>query len=78
MQLATAFEAQLAAGQPHDLPPLQAPKQPPIDPSLSAPEVRTSQGLPTALRSQVSASLTAQRWTNQVLCRSRKVVGVLS
>ena len=38
-QSATAFEAQLATGQPHDLPALQAPKQPPIDPSLSAPEV---------------------------------------
>ena len=40
MQFATAFEAQLATGQPHDLPALQAPKQPPIDPTLSAPEVR--------------------------------------
>ena len=39
VQLATAFEAQLATGQPHNLPALQAPKQPPIDPSLSASEV---------------------------------------
>ncbi len=38
-QLATAFEAQLATGQPHNLPALQAPKQPPVDPSLSASEV---------------------------------------
>ena len=39
MQFATAFEAQLAAGQPHDLPALQAPKQTPVDSSLSASEV---------------------------------------
>ena len=52
MQFATAFEAQLATGQPHDLPVLQAPKQPPIDPSLSAPEVRSPQDLPSALRCQ--------------------------
>ena len=39
MQFATAFEAQLATGQPHDLPALQAPKQPPVDSSLSASEV---------------------------------------
>ena len=53
MQFATAFEPQLATGQPRDLPALQAPKQPPIDPSLSAPEVRPPQGLLIALRSQV-------------------------
>lgn len=59
MQFATAFEAQLATGQPHDLPALQAPKQPPIDPSLSAPEVRLSQDLPITLSRQVAASLKA-------------------
>lgn len=39
MEFATAFEAQLATGQSHDLPSLQAPKQPPVDSSLSASEV---------------------------------------
>ncbi len=39
MEFATAFEAQLATGQSHDLPALQAPKQPPVDSSLSASEV---------------------------------------
>ena len=39
MEFATAFEAQLATGQSHDLPALQAPKQPPVDNSLSASEV---------------------------------------
>ena len=39
MGFATAFEAQLATGQQHDLPALQAPQQPPVDSSLSASEV---------------------------------------
>lgn len=42
MECATAFEAQLATGQSHDLPALQAPKQPPVDSSLSASEVALS------------------------------------
>ena len=77
MQFATAFEAQLATGQPHDLPALQAPKQPPIDPSLSAPEVRPPQNLPTALRCQSSAPLKAWWWSAPVLSCSRNVVSVL-
>ena len=39
MEFATAFEAQLATGQSHDLPALQAPQQPPVDSSLSASKV---------------------------------------
>ena len=78
MQFATAFEAQLATGQPHDLPALQAPKQPPINPSLSPPEVYPSQNPPRALRRQALAS-SCEAWscTNRVLSSSREVISVL-